>query len=265
MVTTASKLFFPAGLVALVASWAYGIGTGGELIGVIFMGFKGAVGEIAGYVILQVAAAVLLGFGTVAALLRDADPEAQAAAARLESLPPAVAPGAVSYWPALGALGAVVAAIGLVASPVLFVMGLLGVGLVMLEWMVSAWSERATGDPSINRRIRNRLMYPIEIPVAAALTIAVLVLSVSRVLLALPANGASAIAIVVAALVLLFGFLFAYRPSISKDAIAVLVVIAATAVIAGGIIAAASGTREFEEHHVEEGLELAPAAEGSEG
>lgn len=265
MVTTASKLFFPAAMAALVASWVYGLGTDGELIGVVFMGFKGAVGEIAGYVILQSAAAVLLGFGIVSAILRDADPEAQAAAARLDSLPPVVAPTGISYWPALGALGAVVAAVGLVASPVLFVIGLLGVGIVMLEWMVSAWSERATGDPVINRRIRDRLMYPIEIPVGAALTVLVLVVSVSRVLLAVSKNGASALAIVVAALILFFGFLFAYRPRISKDAIAVLVVIAATAVIAGGIIAAASGPREFEEHHEEEGLELAPSVDGSEG
>ena len=28
------------------------------------------------------------------------------------------------------------------------------------------WSERATGDAEVNRQIRNRLMYPIEIPVA---------------------------------------------------------------------------------------------------
>lgn len=264
MVTTASKLFFAAAFVALAASWAYGLGTDGEVIGVVFLGLKGSVGEIAGYTILQLAAGVLLALGTTSALLRDADPEVQAAAARLEALPPAVAPTSISYWPVLGALGAVVAAVGLVASPVLFVIGLIGVGLVLLEWMVSAWSERATGDPSVNRQIRNRLMYPIEIPVGGALAVVVLVVSVSRVLLALPKNGSSAIAIVVAALVLLLGFLIAYRPKLGKDAIAVALVLFATLVIAGGIIGAASGPREFE-HHEGTGHELSPEAEGSEG
>jgi len=264
MVTTASKLFFAAALAALVGSWAYGIGTGGELIGVLFMGLKGSVGEVAGYTLLQATAGVLLGLGTASSILRDADPEAQAAAARLEALPAAVAPSTASYWPVLGAFGAVVMALGLVASPVLFVIGAIGVGLVLLEWMVSAWSERATGDPSVNRRIRNRLMYPIEIPVAGALAIAVLVVSVSRVLLALPQEGASAIAVVVAAVVLGLGFLVAYRPTLGKDAIALVLVVFAALVIAGGIIGAASGTREFEEHH-EEGRELAPDGDGSEG
>lgn len=263
MITTASKFFFPAAFVAVAAAWVYGLGTDGELIGVAFLGFKGAVGEIAGYTVLMSVAALLLGLGATAALLRDADPEAQAAAARLEALPPATAPTTTSYWPVLGALSAVVAAVGLVASPVLFVVGLLGVGLVTLEWMVSAWSERATGDATINRGIRNRLMYPIEIPVGGALIILIAVVSISRVLLAVSANAASAIAVVVALLVLFFGFLFAYRPRLSKDAIAVLLVLVALAVIAGGIIGAAAGPREFEHH--ESGGELAPRAEGSEG
>ena len=45
--------------------------------------------------------------------------------------------------------------------------------VVLLEWMVSAWSERATGDPEVNRRIRNRVMNPIEIPLFGAIGVAV--------------------------------------------------------------------------------------------
>ena len=273
MVTTASRFFFAAAFVALVASYAYGIGTDGDLLGVLTMGLKGPVGELAGYTILQTATFVLLALGTASSVLRDADPEVQAAAARLESLPEVVAPTGPSYLPVVGALSAVVAAIGLVASPVVFVIGVLGLVLVLLEWMVTAWSERATGDPALNRQIRNRLMFPIEIPVAGALAILVAVVSISRVFLAVDRIGSSIVAIVVAALVLAAGFVVAYRPRMSKDAIALLLTLFALVVIGGGIIGAASGTREFEHHgaeHTEEGgeepsAELSPDDEGSEG
>lgn len=252
MVTTASKFFFAGAFVALVASYAYGIGTDGDLVGVLTMGLKGPVGELAGYTILQAAAFVLLALGIASSALRDADPEVQAAVARLESLPEVVAPRAASYWPVLGALSAVVAAVGLVASPVVFVIGLLGVLLVLLEWMVTAWSERATGDPGLNRQIRNRLMYPIEVPLFGALAVLVAVVSISRVFLAIDRVGSSIAAIVIAALVLFGGFLVAYRPRMSKDAIAVLLTVFAVVVIAGGIIGASSGTREFEHHGSED-------------
>lgn len=255
MVTTASKLLFPAAFVALVASWIYGLGTDGQILGVLFLGLKGSVGEVAGYTILQFLAGVLLALGVAASVLRDADPEAQAAAARLETLPPAVAPTGVTYWPVLGALGMTVAAVGLVASPVLFVIGLIGVGLVLLEWMVSAWSERATGDPSVNRQIRNRLMFPIEIPVLGALAVLTLVVSISRVFLAVSRTGSSVVAIVVACLVLALGFVVAYRPRLGKDAIAAMLVVVAGLVIAGGVIGAASGSREFEHHEAEHGTD----------
>ncbi len=263
MVTTASKLFLPAALVAFVASWAYGIGTGGELIGVVFLGFKGSVGELAGYTVLTTTAGVLLCLGTASSLLRDADPEVQAATARLEALPPAVAPTTTSYWPILGALSAVVGAVGLVASPVLFVVGALGVLVVTLEWMVTTWSERATGDAEVNRRIRNRLMLPIEIPVFGALGILVLVVSISRILLAVSVDGSWIFAIVLASVIMGGGFVFAYRPNVSRNLVAGVLVVVGLAVIGGGIVAAASGTRSIHPH--EEEHELEPAGEGSEG
>ena len=123
----------------------------------------------------------------------------------------------------------------------------------------TAWSERATGDASVNRRIRNRLMYPVEIPVLGAAAVLVLVVSVSRVFLAVSKTGSSVTAIVVAALILALGFAIAYRPRIGKDAIAALLVVLAGLVIAGGIISAAAGSREFE-HHEEESSQLAPEA-----
>jgi hypothetical protein len=251
MTTTASKLFLGGAVAALLSAWIYGWGTGGGLTGVMLFGLLGGVGELTGYTILVAAAGVLAGLGTATSLLRDADPETQAAVARLEVAPAVTVPDGPSWWPVLGALSVAVALVGLVASPVLFVMGALGGLLVTLEWMVSAWSERATGDPEINRQVRNRLMFPIEIPVAGALIILVLVVSISRVLLTLDRNASSAIAIAIGALILGVAFLVAYRPKLSKDAIAALLAVGAVVLIGAGIVSASAGPRDFE-HHTDE-------------
>ena len=255
MVTTASKLFLGAALAALVAAFTFGWGTGGGLAGVLTFGLRGGVGDLAGFTVLVMAASVLAVLGTVTSVLRDADPEVQAAVARLETAPTVAAPSHGSYWPVLGALCAVLAIVGIVASPVLFVIALLGAFLVTLEWMVQAWSERATGDPEVNQQIRNRLMYPIEIPVAGALIILVLVVSFSRIFLALDKNATSIIAILIGALITAGAFTIAYRPKLSKDAIAGVLVVGALVAVGAGIAAAANGPREFEVHTDEHGDE----------
>jgi len=262
MLTTASKLYFGGALVAFAAAAAYGWGTDGGFLGVLTLGLMGGAGELSGYTVLVGAGAILLLLGVASSILRDADPEAAAARARMETLPEVAAPSAPGYLPLLGAGSAVAAAVGLVASPVVFVMGLIGIGLFSLEWTVLAWSERATGDAEINRQIRNRLMYPIEIPVAGALSILILVVSVSRILLALDKDVSSGVAIFVALLVLFLGFLVAYRPRLSKDAVAAIIGVCVLAVITAGIVTAATGSREFHPHE-EDRAELAP--EGGEG
>jgi hypothetical protein len=260
MITTASKLYFGAAVAALLAAWAYGWGTGGGLTGVMLFGLLGGVGELTGYTILMGAAGTLAFLGSATSILRDADPEQQAAVARLEAAPVVTAPSP-SYWPAAGALSVVAAAVGLVASPVVFVIGALGTLIVILEWMVTAWSERATGDPEINRQIRNRLLYPIEIPIAGAVGVLVMVVSISRVFLTLDKISTAVVAIVIGAVILGIAFFVAYRPNLSRDAIAAMVVVGAIAVLVAGIAAAANGTREIE-HHGEETHEEGEEAVG---
>ena len=58
--------------------------------------------------------------------------------------------------------------IGLVTHAAIFVIGLILAGVVIFEWMISAWADRATGDAAANRALRNRIMYPVEIPVLGA-------------------------------------------------------------------------------------------------
>jgi hypothetical protein len=121
---------------------------------------------------------------------------------------------------------------------------------------VQAWADRATGDPATNRQIRNRLMFPIELPLFGALAVGVVVLAISRVFLTASAEAAVWIAVAFAALVLAIGALIAARPRLNADVIAAVLAVLAVAVIGAGITAAALGEREF--HHIESGEEGEP-------
>lgn len=272
MFTTGTKFFYAVTVVALLAAAVYGFGTGGGLSGVLSFGLLGGVGDVSGYSVLVFIAAAAAVLGTALALFRDGDPDVQASVAGLDVPPPAVPASGPAYWPVLGAFAAVLVVLGVVISPVLFVIGAL-VGLfVALEWTVQVWSDRASGDPQVNREIRNRLMYPIEIPVAGAAVVGIVIFAVSRMFLALPSLASSLTAVVVAAIVLGSAFLVAYRPKLSRDAVAGLVVVTALAIICGGVTAAVVGEREFEVHAEEgEGGEGGEAeggeheGEGSEG
>ena len=79
--------------------------------------------------------------------------------------------------------------IGLAVGPIMFTIGMVGLAICLVEWAVRSWSDRATGDPEVNRSIRNRFMQPVEIPALAVIGIAGMVLAVSRILLALPKIG----------------------------------------------------------------------------
>jgi len=153
----------------------------------------------------------------------------------------------------MGAVAAACALLGLVSSSLLFIFGVILGIVVLLEWMVLAWSERATGDEEVNRRIRNRVMNPLEIPVFGAITAVVLVICVSRVLLALSEKGAPIAAITVAVLILGFASIYAVAPKAGRTIVAVLCLLGAVGIITGGIIGAAQGSRDYEkeksEHH----------------
>jgi hypothetical protein len=244
MITTGTKWFFGLAVVSLVLAAAYGWTTGGNGLGPLTMGYKGSVGDHLGYGLLVAAGVISLFQGIVVAAWRDANPEAAAQAAQLDVVPP-VRPAGISYWPPLAAFGAALAVLGLVFEPLLFVLGLIVLGAVVIEWSVQTWADHATGDPVTNARIRNRLMNPIEFPVAAALAVAVVVISLSRALLAVSELGAVWVAGALAALVLLGGAVLASRPRLSSNVIVGLVLVAAVAIIAIGVAGGVAGQREF--------------------
>lgn len=272
MITTASKFFYALAGLLLLTGVVYGYTTGGGEVGPVSLGYKGAVGDQLGYTVLMGAAfvAAFVGFATTA--FRDGDPEAGAALLGVEHAPAPTVPG-TSYWPLVGAFGAGLVVVGAALSNVFFVAGLLVLGAVAVEWTMQAWAERATGDPAVNREIRNRFMLPIEVPVAGALVIAVIVVGFSRLFLTLSAENAVWAALVIAALVFVVGTALSTRPSLRPDLLAGLLVIAAVATIGLGIASAVQGERDFEHHgeehsevegdHADDGAEHAPVEESN--
>lgn len=247
MLTTGFKFFFGLALALALAAIVYGYGSGGGNVGPISMGWKGGVGDQLGYTVMTSMAFVSGAIGLVLVSFRDADPAAQAHLLGVESVGtnPRVTG---SFWPVVGSFGAATLIVGLVLHAAIFALGLVILALVAIEWTMDAWADRATGDPEVNRALRNRLMAPMEIPAVGAVGIGLAVLAVSRILLAVSANGAVIVAGVVATLILAGGALYAAKPGIGRNVVAGAALVGAVALLAGGVIAAVAGERDFEHH-----------------
>jgi hypothetical protein len=247
MITTGTKWFFGLAFVTLVLAWAYGWTTGGNGLGPVTAGYKGGVGDHFGYGVLLSASAISLFLGLVSTAVRDADAEAVAQLAGADTVP-AVTPAGTSYWPAVAAFGVALTIVGLVTTAPAFVFGLITLGIVLVEWTVQAWADRATGDPAANRDIRNRLMHPAEIPAAGVLAVALVVVGFSRVFLSLSSENAVWVATGIAAVIFLVGVFAASRPKLSSNIVVGFLMLCAVGVLVAGVIAAAVGEREFHEH-----------------
>lgn len=247
MVGSGSRLFFALAAIAFLSAVAYGIASGGHLLGVISIGYKGGVGDLFGYSVFVALGVTSLGLGLAGVALRDADPSAVTQLTVLDAVPEVSPPASASPWPIVGAFGVMVTLLGLVVGSPLFVLGLVLLVATTVEWAVKVWADRATGDPAVNLAIRNRLMAPVEIPVAAILVIAFLVLGFSRVLLAVSATAAVVIGSVVATLIVIGALMVLSRPRQSTRIATALLVVGALAVLAGGIAGVAAGERDFHE------------------
>lgn len=279
MVTTGTRFFFGYAFAALVAGIVYGTATELEgsvelkgqapfvdlpdgivngLSGPLTLGYKGGVGDHLGYGTLIGAGVIFLLLGVMTSAFRDAD-AASVAELNHGVLGQLQRPAAISMWPPLAAFGAGCIIVGLAVSPLLVALGFVVFGLVLLEWTASAWAESASGDPEVNRVARNRLLFPLEIPVVGVVILGGIVLLVSRILLAVSELGSVFVAIGVAALILLIAALIATRETISRNAIVTAIVIGAVILLIAGIVSAAVGTRDIEEHSEEHSEEAAAA------
>ncbi len=247
MFTTGFKFFYGLGSALMAAAVVYGYTTGGDGLGPLVMGWEGGVGDHLGYGVLLTLGFVAMGIGLIMVAFRDADPAAQSHYLGVESVPSApLVTG--NFWPVVGAFGVGGMVIGLVINTAVFITGLILCSAVAIEWMTTAWADRATGDPDANRELRNRVMAPIEVPALGATMVALVVLAMSRILLASSKNGAVVVAGVAAVLILGIAVLYATRPQLGRNVVAGLALALGVAILAGGIVAAAIGERSFEEH-----------------
>jgi hypothetical protein len=229
--TTASKFWFAVAGLALVSTFIYAAFGEGEWYG---SGVLGSIAIVAGFL------------GALAVVVRDGD-RADLDGAELAAKHSMPAP-----WPALLAVGGALAVIGLAGKNALLWVGVGVVGIVLAEWLIQGWSERASADPELNRELRHRIMLPVEIPAVGLLIIGGVLVALSRVLLAVSVNGSRVIAMVVATVILAIGFVIAYRPKISSSILAGLLAVGAVALLAAGIAGGVAGQREFEHHGTEE-------------
>lgn len=250
MLPSGSKYFFGLAGFAYLAAVLYGAasgvhhGTMAILLGPLTLGYKGPVGDHLGYSVLIGLAAVSAFLGSITVAFRDGDATAAAQFVGTEAVPEASGPQTLGFTPVFAAFGLGATLVGLVVATPLFLLGVACLALVTVEWAAKAWSDRATGDPEVNRSIRNRVMYPVEIPVLGALVIAFFVLGISRILLALPKVGADVVFAVVPVLILTLAVLVANRQRIGKNVIVALLLIGGIAVLMGGVVSAAAGRHE---------------------
>jgi hypothetical protein len=242
MLPTGSKLLLGGAVLATVAAVVYGLTQEGSL---------GTVGLISAAVALAFLAGLVV-------YVRDADVSAMDTAALTDSAAAAGPPGG-SVWPFVAGVGGVLVAVGLVTYPPVFIFGLIALLAAAVDWMIQAYSERASADASYNERVRERIAHPLEFPILAAVGVGVIVYSFSRIMLFLSKTSGPAVFAVVAALILAVGFILAFVPSIKSGAIGVVAVIAALGLVAGGAAAALEGERES--HHLETTHELAESGE----
>jgi hypothetical protein len=163
--------------------------------------------------------------------------EGQTSAATLDTSTP-------SMWPLVGAAGFALVLVGTITTPVVFIFGIVAILATLVEWTVQAWSERSSGDVAYNAQIRERILNPLEYPILAAVGIAVVIFSFSRVMLAFSKNAGAIIFIVAAAAVSIVGMLISLRPSLKKSIIGTIAVIAAVGLVGAGIASMGVGMRE---------------------
>lgn len=252
MFTSGAKYFFGVAVFALIAAFVWGFITYGHTIGmstftgVISLGFKGGVGEHIGYTLFVALAGASIFLGGVSSALRDADPQALAEVAATPEAPVAAAPQGLCVWPAVAAFGAGLVVLGIVYSRGLVIVGLIAAAVVAAELTVRAWAERATGDARVNRQIRNRVMYPLELPLLAIVGIVIFVGAFSRILLSVDEHVTTIIFGAVPFVALVVAALVSAKPRIVKSLGATLLTLGAVAIIALGVVGLARGQTPLE-------------------
>jgi len=240
LLTTGTKYFLGLCAAAVVGLLLYGIGNN-----------WGAMGTI-GITSVMVAAGFMV---AITSYTRDStvsglDTEA------LKTSAAAQAPAQRSVWPFAAAVGVTLMALGSVTYSPVFVAGVVVLLYTMLAWMVTAWSEHASGSDEYNEEARERMLGPAEYPLAGALLVGVLAFSLSRVMLGVDPKAGAAIFGGTAALVLIAGWAFSHKAP--RKVVAGVVAAAVVLVVGSGVAMGVNGQRgeltqaETEDHFAAE-------------
>ena len=208
MFNTASKLQYGFAAVALVLAVVYGA----------------AIDDPAGFVLmLGVFVAFTLGAMAVSAAgVSDRAPRYSSLKTRLRCRPsslivPALLPP--NPWPLIGAVAAGTLAVGAAVSDTVVIVGVIACLIAASGWFAQAWREDPSYTAREGERISERLIGPFGLPVLALTVIGIIVISLSRVLLAVPKKGSVVFAIVVAVVIMATFFAISARPGMRRTTV----------------------------------------------
>ena len=233
MFTTGSRFFFGLSVLGLIGALAYGANSDWEPFG------------------LMVLASVSLAsffLGCLAFAYRDASVPASvgaSSAADAEGEYGNEDPVSPSGWPLVGGFALSITAIGLVTERFVFLAGIFLLAAVTIEWMVRAWSDRASANAEYNQSLRDQVLRPLEYPLFALLGGGIIVIGFSRVLLSISKDAAVIVFIIFGAALLLGAIVSTISKERAGGFGAVLLLVLGIAVITAGCIAVGIGERTF--------------------
>jgi plastocyanin len=228
-----TRWFLVFGAAALLAGIVYGVATN-EGSGTTVLVFVGA-GAVALGLVAQSAGA-------------DQPPVVAAAevAPIAHNAPAGTRPAWPSIWPVAGGAAAVLLGIAAATRLLVLIPAVILVVAVVLGWLFQAWTEHPLFTARFGARLSERLLVPFGLPVAVFALVAIIALSLSRVLLAVPDQASRAIALAVAIIILAGAFTVSASQRMARTALSLLSAFALVALVAAGAVSYAHGERHFE-------------------
>ena len=151
-----------------------------------------------------------------------------------------------SPWPFFGALALGTLAVGAATDAVVVVIAVILLAVTAVGWVFQQWSEHPSYTGRYATRIKERLVVPLGLPILVGTLVAIIVISLSRIFLALPEDGTRAVALSVAVVILLSAFAVAASERMARTALILLLVFAFACLIGAGVAGLVHGERKFE-------------------
>jgi len=255
LVPTGLKLYLGIAFAAAGAAVVGGYTSGGTIVGPLSAGWLGGIGDHISYVMLLGVSFSSLIIGGLLTYYRDADAEVVAESPDSAVAPVGQRPVATSIWPLVAGVGVGFLVVGMAVSAAVTGIGLVILAIVTFEWTMTAWADRATGDPATNAALRDQLMGPFEVPLLGFLGAGVLVLAASRIFLRFPGTGAVIFGGVIAVAIVLVAVVMTQSENLPKNLGVSLAAVLALAVLVFGAYSFATIEHEEEEEEGSEEVE----------